>query len=293
MKVCAGRRSSSDPRDPYFVAASCGKFEFIEDPYSGLWRKMIRIMFTNPDSADANYHPLGAPPHSPVNSNGYHQYHHHQNNNTSKNSVVIVDDERGNEMVMRIEAENASPRGTGTGTGTGPHSPQNGGGLSLPGPYNNDNNNNNNTNSNGKNNNNNHPFRGRSSSPAVRGYTSEASLSPRHYGGHFVQANVKTLYRQNSNGDLEVSGREKARLRKASWYFLYQNQNEATERPAEGTKRARHLSSVESRRDQTFGTKYSGKDSPDGDLRSPIRSGQNSPQQGGSPRIPNILPLGS
>lgn len=52
FKVCAGRRSSADPRDPYFIPALMGKFDFIEDPYSGMWKNIIRIMFSSPDGVD-------------------------------------------------------------------------------------------------------------------------------------------------------------------------------------------------------------------------------------------------
>lgn len=51
-KVCAGRRCSADPRDPYIVAEQSRKFEFIEDPYDGMWKQMIRVMFSNVDTHD-------------------------------------------------------------------------------------------------------------------------------------------------------------------------------------------------------------------------------------------------
>jgi glycerol-3-phosphate cytidylyltransferase-like family protein len=51
-KVCAGRRCSADPMDPYYEAMLLGRFDFIEDPYAGVWRKMVQVMFTNVDQTE-------------------------------------------------------------------------------------------------------------------------------------------------------------------------------------------------------------------------------------------------
>eukprot|EP00392_Amoebophrya_sp_AT5.2_P010896 g10963.t1 len=51
-KVFAGRRCSADTRDPYYIAEKLGIFEFVEDPYAGLWRRMIKVMFSNVDASN-------------------------------------------------------------------------------------------------------------------------------------------------------------------------------------------------------------------------------------------------
>ncbi|CAD7939832.1 unnamed protein product [Amoebophrya sp. A120] len=61
-KVLAGRRCSSDRRDPYFIAEQMGIFEFVEDPYAGMWRRMIKVMFSNIDSSNIGEVPLISSP---------------------------------------------------------------------------------------------------------------------------------------------------------------------------------------------------------------------------------------
>ncbi|CAD7965166.1 unnamed protein product [Amoebophrya sp. A25] len=139
-KVLAGRRCSADPRDPYYIAERLGKFQFVEDPYDGMWRNMIKVMFSNVDA--------------------------------------------GNEP------------------------------------------------------------------PLISSPTHRAHSKARHM----------PLFRRDSRGELRISGEQKGKLRKGSWYFLYQA--DQTERPNPNTKRARHLRETEARRDKNWSKESSPKASP-------------------------------